>query len=193
MFSWWKRKEIEGYPGPLIHEPLQWNEESAKAYGAWNDSLEKKRILNQLLDAFLVYSRRGETLDDAIDYMDTPMHRGFVLYLDKLGYPFETYRFLLELFKDRIKEDGYVVNLKDVMTREETGGLTTVYRYYLKPSIRDITEGIRSQRYGNVKLELHVRNDIPMHFKCLSTIYQDRSYMEASSLREFLNVILLSS
>lgn len=194
MFSWWNRKtERDDVPVPLIHEPLKWDKDSDIAYATWRDSLEKKRILNQLLDAYLVFSRRGETLDNAIDYSDAPMHRGFVLYLDKLGYSFETYRFLLELFKDRIKEDGYILNLNDAMTRVDKGDISTVYRYYLKPSMRDMNHGLRSQRYGNVKLELHVLNDIPIHFKCLSTIYRDRSYQEAASFRELLDVMLLSA
>lgn len=192
MLSWWKRKtESGGIRRPLIHEPLEWDEDSAKAYASWLDSLEKERILNQLLDAFLLFSQKGETLDDAIDYTDAPMHRGFVLYLDKLDFPFETYRFLLELFKDRIKDDGYILNLNDAMTRVDENGIATVYRYYLKPSMRDMAQGLRTQRYGNVKLELHVRNDMPIHFKCLSTIYRDRSYTEASPFKELVDVILL--
>lgn len=175
----------------MIHEPLHFDEENMPMYNEWLDSLEKKRLLNQILDAFLVFSRNGETLDEAIDITDAPMHRGFILHLDSLAYPFATYRYLLEYLKDQILKAPYFLSLKDVMTRNEAGGVRTVYRYYLKPSLRKWEGGLRPQLFGNVKLELHVLNDAPLGFHCLSSIYQDRAYEKPSNLKDLMETLLL--
>lgn len=194
MLNWWKKKASDPKDHrPLIHEPMKWDTASVAAYETWLDTLEKKRILNQLFDAFLVFSRRGETLDDAIDFSDTPMHRGFIIHAGYLSFDFTTYRFLLEFFKDKLIDHGYHLALNDAMTSMQKEEMKTVYRYYLKPSLRDYTGGKRDQLFGNVKIELHVRGDRVHHLQCLSTVYSDRSYEPAKGFRELIEVLLLSN
>lgn len=193
MWNWWKKRaSTPEERKPLIHEPLKWDEQSRFAYQEWLDTLEKKRILNQLLDAYLVFCRRGETLDDAIDISDTAMHRGFIIHARYLSYEFSTYRFLLEYFKDRIKAEGYHLALNDAMTSSQGGEIRTVYRYYLKPPLKDILEARRPQLFGNIKIELHVVEDRVHHLQCLSTVYNDRSYEPALEFKELVDALLLS-
>lgn len=190
MFSFWKKDQASPSGKALIHEPLQPLADTDVDFHAWQDSLEKRRLVNQMLDAYLQFEASGNTADEAIDYVDTPRHRGFILHLDALAYSLSSCRFMLEFFREKLRVESYRLATNDVMARQLDGALQSVYRYQLKPrGLED--EKLKSQRYGNISLELHVVNDKPLRLQCLAGLYSDRMYKDPEPFRRMLEAMLL--
>jgi len=65
------------------------------------------------------------------------------------------------------------------------------YSYYLKPSLRLQNTQPAEQLYGNITIELELRDGVPRQLKCTATYYSDANYREVRQSDEWFSVIFL--
>ncbi len=178
---------------PAIHEMLERSEVDLADYQQWHGTLAKRRLLDWLREAHLSYMMEGSTRDAAVDFLNTPSAKGFVLHLYKTRYRKREIIHFFDYLKERILELGYRTSLSDTQTYNRKDWVEQVDRHYLKPptDLRNPGRGKFDQRFGNITIELEYRNDKLYLLKFKATTYSDHLYQEAKGFEELMKTLYL--
>ena len=175
---------------PAVAGLIERSEEERADFARWKETLVSKRMLNWLADQYAIYRVLPHDIDEALDFLDTPSSKGFVIHFHKTQYSRRECAHLLDLLKERVRAVNYMPQLSDTRTFSRGEWVETVERHYLKPRPKFEGEAPFSQGFGNVLIELVLRNDAPYHLKFSATAYNDRLYKEADDFQELMQVIL---
>ncbi len=188
------QKAEESSPSnPYLHELINRTEEEKSAYKIWKGSLSQRRMMDWLNDQYAIWQALPDDIDPAIDFLNTPSSKGFVIHLSKKEYPREDAIHLFDYFKEQVLALNYKPQLSDTRTWSQKSWVETVERHYLKPRQNWAGEKKINQRFGNVTIELTFRNDLPHHLKFRATSYSDHLYAEAEEFRELMQAVLVST
>ncbi len=203
MADWWGyfkglfQKEAESSPSqPFIHELLERTEEEKGDYDLWKRTLAKRRIIDWVNMQYASFLVTGEAdLDKAIDILNTPSSKGFVLHFDEQLHNTKDFLHFFDYLKERILTLYYKTSVSDNRTYTKTGRsgntwVENVQRHYLKPRFQFTDDEKMIQQFGNIKIELTSRNDQIKNLKFSATIYKDYKYTEAQSFQDLMGVIL---
>ncbi len=129
-------------------------------------------------------------MDEAMDFLHTPSAKGFVIHFYKTNYNRQEVSHLFDFLKDQVKALNYKVQISDTRTYNRENWVETVERHYLKPRPgKDRKEKI-NQRFGNITIELLLRDDRVYQLKFQATAYRDHQYEEAEKFRDLMLAIL---
>ena len=185
-----QQEEQSSSSNPYIHELIIRSEAEKQTFAAWKGSLEHRRLVDWLLDQYAIWLEFPQRLDPAVDFLNTASSKGFVVYLHKTSYSRQEATWLMDFLKEQVLLLHYKVQVSDTRTWTQKSGVETVERHYLKPRM-SLPEGDKcNQRYGNVTVELSLRNDLPRLLKFQSTTYKDQLYTEALNFRDLMHAVL---
>lgn len=175
--------EQSSVSNPVSHEILKRSEQHLTDYEYWKNTLTCKRMVDWLIAEYTVSRTNPQGLDDAVDFMDNPHAKGFILHYQSKQEESD-YLFFLDFLKERILENGYRSYMSDVKSYTKNEEVETVQRHYLKPV--PSFEPPVNQEFGNVTIELVFRNDKTKLLRLSAMPYSDRKYKKA---REFSQLI----
>ncbi|MBR9921234.1 MAG: hypothetical protein GYB31_10380 [Bacteroidetes bacterium] len=161
---------------PLIHEMIERTEEEKADYEQWKEKLVRRRMSSWLLDQYAVFKVNPDHIDEAIDFLDTPSSKGFAIHFYKTGYALRECRHFLDYLKERVRAIGYRSQISDTRSWQSEKYVETVERHYLKPKPDFSTPGKNKQAFGNIRMELKLRNDKPFQLTFSATTYKDHLY-----------------
>lgn len=214
MASWWE--QIKGvFAGaqtstarePVLHDTLVRHRDRKADFERWQEAIVAKAMRAWLAQAYGHYLTHGRPPSEAIDFLDTPSSKGFVMHFDELQYSREEAEMFQLLLRDRVlyggpdRERTYRTQVADTKTYNANGATERVDRYYLKPrpvfhedpaiaaAPDNYTADQFGQGFGNVLIELIVRNEQPYRLRFSATIYHDRVYQEAESFGRLVEVL----
>jgi hypothetical protein len=176
---------------PAVHQLIERSEAEQADLLRWKETIVCKRLLNWLGDQYLLYRALPDDIDEAIDFLDTPSSKGFVIHLHKTGYSRRDATHLLDLFKEKVLALDYRTQVSDSRTYSRQAWVETVERHYLKPRLNRKSEGPLDQLFGNIMVELVLRDDKPHHLKFSATSYQDRLFREAEDFQDLVQAVLV--
>ena len=217
--SWWEqikgvfaRAEASSATEPVAHAVLTRHRERREAYERWRDGIVAERMQVWLAEAYAHYLQHDEPPSRAVDFLDTPSSKGFVIHFDELQYSLEEAEMFQLLLRERVLApvtlpDGttgkpYRTQVADTKTYAKAGATERTDRYYLKPrlvlhedpAIAANPDGHTAdqfgQGFGNVLIELVVRNDRPHMLRFSATVYHDRVYQKAESFGALMGLVL---
>lgn len=175
---------------PVLHTVIERTEQEKKDYEFWKDTLVRRRLTDWLSDQYAIYRVIPENVDEALDFLDTPSQKGFVIHFYKTQYSRRDVTHLLDYFKAQVKQLDYRSQLSDTRTFNRSKWVETIERHYLKPQPSfDTTQKI-DQKYGNVMIELDFRDDRPYRLKFSATSYQDHLFQDANDFKELIQMVL---
>jgi len=179
---------------PLIHEMIERTEEELEDYRQWKQTLVLRRLLDWVKDQFTIYKVAPEDTDEAIDFLDTPSSKGFVIHFNQTRYSRRDATHLFDYLKESVLNQNYRTQISDTRSYSRNKWVETVERHYLKPGLKIQTEpseaGKFEQKYGNVMIELELRDDKVHNLRFRATSYQDRQFHDASEFGELLQFIM---
>ncbi|HMQ49811.1 MAG TPA: hypothetical protein PKA00_20355 [Saprospiraceae bacterium] len=185
------RQAEESSPSqPLIHEIINRSEEEKQDYERWKTTLVCRRLRDWLSDQYAIYQALPNDIDEALDFLHTPSSKGFVIHLHKTRYNLRDMRHFLDFLKEQVLAAGYRTQISDLRTYQRTHWVETIERHYLKPRSLKSDDNTLSQGYGNIMIELELRNDQVHYLRFRTTAYQDRLFEKARDFRELMQVIL---
>ncbi len=159
-------------------------------YQEWLNSSEYQRSLRTIREIFEAGSfGYGDLRGDIIR---TPTYAMLVLHPES-GLSTQDFRFLHDVWKDRILGLGYTHYLSDLRINKTDGGLEEhIERHYLKPDVyEDMMHGRPVNRlYGNITLEHFLFNGDTDHFKLTMTFYHEHGIKKEKSLEELMEKLL---
>ncbi|MCB9081450.1 MAG: hypothetical protein H6555_07030 [Lewinellaceae bacterium] len=185
-----RKAEVSSPSQPLIHEMLVRSETEQADYVHWRETLVCRRLRDWLSDQYAIFHVLPQDIDEALDFLDTPSSKGFVIHFHKTRYSKRDVIHFLDYLKDQVLSLQYRTQISDLRTYERPQWVETVQRHYLKPRPAATDEGKFHQGYGNIRIELLFRNDEPYNLKFSATAYQDHQFQKATSFRELMQAIL---
>ena len=187
---------------PIEHEVLSRHRDHADAFQVWKEGLSAKRINNWLSDAYSRWQLNDRQDDEAFDFLDTPSSKGFAINWPRAAYSLEDAEMYQLLLRERVLSKDYRTQVADSRSWIEAGALHRLDRYYLKPRFKTSasfgedhqldahTADQLDQQFGNVLIELNVRQHQPQQLRFSANVYHDRIYQPAEHFAALMQVIL---
>ncbi len=169
-----------------VHELIVRDVSFHESYDKWLSGESRKEWHERLRCAFNMHRASLDSQDDFIDFLEFRATTGFVMHLQNEEIPAIEASFIMDLLKDLTKKSGYRLSVSD---RRKKGNVV-VEKHYLKPPIHRGGGEPINQLYGNITIELTVKNYNPCSLKFIATHYQDRSYLPPLDISELLEEII---
>lgn len=170
---------------PILHDVLKRSSEYKDGFYDWKEKQEDAFFYSWLANIHRKYVEHDQD-EKLISFLNTPSKKGFVLHLQH-NYLFDDPQYLMDSIKERVLNLGYRVYLSDQKSYNSTNSIETLQRHYLKPPLNFQPNKKLSQLFGNIAIQLVLKNDIPRYLKFSATTYQDRMFDDADT---FNNLIL---
>lgn len=156
-------------------------------YNKWKSNGDAALML-KLLRATVEGSTGPEESSLRVDFYNLPGAKGFSVYGLSATDP-GNYRFLMDLFKERMVEMDYRLYSSIVEQKTEADRPPVVERHYLKPAARN-TDKPMEQLYGNVLIELEIPDGHVKQLKLLATHYTGFDYKPVRGFDELIGNLL---
>ena len=165
-------------------------EEEKKDYEFWKKTLVCKRLLNWLSDQYSIFRALPNDTDEAVDFLNTPSSKGFVVHFYKTEYSERDVTYLFDLLKEKILALEYRTQISDRREFNRLNWVEKIERHYLKPKPDFLKKEKFNQGFGNITVELIFRNDKPYQLKLQATIYKDHLFKEAETFQSLMQNIV---
>lgn len=179
---------------PAVHEMIERDAEELEQYERWKQTLARRRLFDWLTDQYVVFQANRPT-DEAISFLDTPSSKGFVIHFAQTHYSRAEIGHFFHYLKERILELNYRTQISDRRVFSRENWVETQERHYLKPRTRHQRKagpperGGMDQKFGNITVELELRDDQPWNLRLRATTYQDALYNTPESFRALMMAI----
>ena len=175
---------------PLIHKVIERSQEEKADYEHWKGTLVCRRLLDWLHDQYAIHKVLPEDTDEAMDFLDTPSSKGFVIHFFKTRYSKRDVTHFFDFLKEKVLAGNYRNQLSDIRTYNRPKWVETVQKHYLKPRTKFNTGEKINQQYGNITIELLLRDDTVYNLKFRATSYQDRQYAQPADFKELIQQLM---
>ncbi len=176
---------------PFVSEKLIRSDTFAEKYKEWKE----KRRVNRRLDALKIAMDELNNHAGSHPYLvryKSPEANGFALYAG-FGFRDEEYSFLLDHFGEIILTLGYRIYTSDRRHSDKGEYVERIDRHYIKPAPSSIANAPLNQLYGNILIELILRNDKPFLLKLIASVYAGRQYSEPLTFDALVEVLFAES
>jgi hypothetical protein len=176
-------------PAPAVgevHELIVRDARYEKAYAAWLDGEGRQEWNERLRCAFNLHRASVDSQDDCIDFLEFRATSGFVMHLQNEEIPAIEASFIMDHLRDLTLKSGYRMSVSDRRTK----GSLVIEKHYLKPPIHRGRCQPINQLYGNITIELTIKQGNPCSLKFIATHYQDRSYLPPLDISALLEEII---
>ena len=175
---------------PTIHEIIERSEVELTNYEHWKNSLAARRLLDWLKNEYFTFLTSSNNIDQSIDFLDTTSKKGFVIHFSNMKYSLEEITFLFDYLKEKVKKLPYRIYVSDTRTYPKNDFVETIHRHYLKPSLKlKMSEQKASQAFGNITIEMFLKNDQIVNLKFSATTYRDHQFEEAGNFNDLMKEI----
>ncbi|MFN7119871.1 MAG: hypothetical protein ACK4TA_23960, partial [Saprospiraceae bacterium] len=154
-------------------------------------TLVRRRLTDWLSDQYAIFRVLPQDIDEAMDFLDTPSSKGFVIHFYKTNYSRRDVMFLMDYLKEQVLALDYKTQVSDSRTFTRTNWVETIQRHYLKPRPNFEQKGKLNQKFGNVTIEMQLRNDQPHHLKFQATTYNDHLFKDAHDFEDLMQAVLM--
>lgn len=175
---------------PLIHEMIERTAEQKKDYEFWKTAFVCKRLQKWLSDQYAIFQALPDDTDEAMDFLDTPSSKGFVIHFHKTEYSERDVTYLFDLFKEKVLNLDYRTQISDRREFNRPNWVEKIERHYLKPKPDYMKTEKFNQGFGNITIELVFRDDKPHQLKLRATVYKDHLFKDAESFQSLMQSIL---
>ncbi|MBK7871283.1 MAG: hypothetical protein IPJ74_11700 [Saprospiraceae bacterium] len=185
-------KSEESSPSqPYLHEMIERSEEEKSDYAHWKETLVRRRLTDWLNDQYAIFRVLPNDIDEAMDFLDTPSSKGFVIHFYKTNYSRRDVTHLLDYLREQVLGLDYRTQISDSRTFNRPNWVETIERHYLKPKPDFQHEGKFNQKYGNITIEMSLRNEQPHQLKFQATSYKDHLFKDAHDFEELMQEVLI--
>ena len=175
---------------PLIHEMIERTEEEKKDYEFWKKTMVCKSLLDWLSNQYAIFQALPNDTDEAMDFLNTPSSKGFVIHFYKTEYSERDVTYLFDLLKEKILALEYRTQISDRREFNRPDWVEKIERHYLKPKPNFLKKEKFDQGFGNITIKLLFRNDKPYQLKFQATIYKDHLFKDAETFQNLMNNII---
>lgn len=185
-----KEAEQSSPSNPLIHKLIERSDADKEDYQHWKKTLVCRRLLDWLHDQYAISRVAPNDIDEALDFLDTPSSKGFVIHFHKTQYSKRDVTHFFDYLKEQVKQLGYRVQISDSRTYNRPNWVETVDKHYLKPRLNIQQSGQLDQKFGNILIEILLKDEQIFNLKFRATTYHDRQFKDASNFENLMHEVL---
>ncbi len=190
LFRLGQQAESSSPTQPAIHELIQRSEEELADYESWKESFVLRRLLDWLSDQYAIHRVAPADVDTTLDFLNTPSSKGFVIHFHDTQYSRREATHFFDYLKDRVKTFNYRRQLSDTRTYARENWVETLEKHYLKPR-HDYQEGeLLDQQFGNILIELEIRDNKVHNLRFRATYYRDRNFHPPRDFKDLMQGVL---
>jgi len=173
---------------PVIHEIIKRSEKEQLDFEQWKKTLARRRLLDWLNAQYAIFLTCPNDIDEAIDFLNTPSSKGFVIHFHQTKYSKREIIHFFDALKEQVRALNYRSYVSDLKTYNRKNWVETTQRHYLKPpaSFKVNTEGKSKQAYGNITIEIVLRDEKVYQLKFSATTYKDHLFEEATEFKDLM-------
>lgn len=175
---------------PAIHELIERTAEEKEDYAFWKDTLVRRRLTDWLSQQYALYQVLPLDVDESLTFLHTPSSKGFAIHFHQTQYSKRDAVYLLDFLKEKVSNLNYRTQISDTRTYSRPNWVETLQQHYLKPRVKFEENEPMNQLFGNITIELLLRNEQPHLLKLIATAYQDRSYHPPLEFKHLMLEIL---
>lgn len=188
-------RERDSSPGrPYVREAMTRSEDDRADLVHWKRTRARERMLTTIHEAYADYLIAPDEQTRAIDFLNTPSSKGFVWHFSDTHDNEQDFQHLFDYLRERVLALGYIAQMSDVRTYQRTHWVETVQRHYLKPRVQFVGEGSEDmkaiQRFGNISVELLLRNERIANLKLRVNSYHDHKFEAAERFPDLMRHLL---
>lgn len=184
-----KQVEESSATKPAIHEVINRSIAEKEDFEHWKKTIVRRRLSDWLNNQYAIYKTLPLETDEGIDFLNTPSMKGFVIHFHQTQYSKRDALHFLDFLKERVANLNYRTQLSDVRTYSKPKWVESIQKHYLKPRT-NFEEGVKiDQQYGNVSIDLVLRDDRPHHLRFSATSYSDHLYNDAKDFEELVMAV----
>ena len=179
---------------PVIHEMIVRTEAQKKDYAFWKSTLVRRQLSDWLIQQYGLFKALPRETDEAIDFLDTPSSKGFVIHLYKTQYSERDATYFFDYLKERVLAAEYRTQISDCRAFNRPQHTEKIERHYLKPKPDFLPEKQEklNQRFGNVMIELEFRDDNPYRIKFRATGYRDSLFKDTEDFQDLMGILMVA-
>jgi hypothetical protein len=185
-----KTSEESSPSTPVDHQLISRTEEEKEDFDFWKKTLIRRRLQDWLNNQYAIYQVAQDDIDEALDFLNTPSSKGFVVHFHKTQYSQRDVTHFFDFLKEQVLELDYRPQISDTRTYSRASWVETIQRHYLKPRPFVKNEGKFRQLYGNVMIELELRNEKVYNLRFRATSYNDHQFKEAKDFRLLMQQLM---
>jgi len=176
---------------PTIHEVIERTPQQLIEYENWKSTLSSRRMIDWLYNEYITFLSNPKNIDPSVDFLNTTSSKGFVIHFSKTNYRLDEITYLFDFLKEKVQQLPYRSYVSDTRTYPKNNFVETIHRHYLKPSLKNKIAGKKAnQRFGNINIELNLRNDKVRNLKFSATSYRDHLFEEADDFENLMREVL---
>lgn len=175
---------------PVVHEMITRSPEEKADFGQWKEGLVCRRLLGWLSDQYAIFRVLPDDIDEALDFLDTPSSKGFVIHFHKTNYSRREVIHLFDFLKEKVLTLNYKTQISDLRTYNRSGWVETIERHYLKPRPNFIPGEKLKQAFGNVMIEVELRDDQVRNLRFRATSYKDHQFEDALDFKDLMSALV---
>ena len=176
---------------PAVHEMIERDAEELADYERWKRTAARQRLFDWITEQYTQFLA-GQQRDHSVSFLDTASSKGFVVHFSETQYRRDEINHFFHYLKERVLALNYRTQISDRRVFSRRDWVETQERHYLKPRTRHqrktapLERGGLDQKFGNITVELELRDDVPWNLRLRATTYQDSLYGEPESFRALL-------
>ncbi len=175
---------------PVVHEIIQRSNLEQNFLSQFKLGITFRQILDWIRDEYKVRPQnKSGNKKDHLQFVKTKGLSGFIIFFNQTNYTQEETIAFFDSLKAKILEENYVSYVSDSRAFVKDGNKEEVQRHYLKPSLRKSTEKLLPQLFGNINIELVLKNNKTQYLKFVATHYKDHLFQEVVPFEQLINFI----
>lgn len=175
---------------PVVHEMIKRSPAEREDYLQWREGLIRRRLIDWLRDQYAIFQVLPDDIDEALDFLNTPSSKGFVVHFYKTNYSRREVIHFFDYLKEQVLALNYRTQISDSRTYNKPDWVETTERHYLKPRPNFEAGKKSKQAFGNVMIEVEIRDDKVRNLRFRATVYKDHQFEEAEDFKDLMQALL---
>jgi len=187
--SWFNEEAVSSPTKPFVQEWLDRTEEEEKDLFSWQLSMSALELNSLVLSQFKEFNKSKKNSHKLVYFLKNQSSGGFMLYFSKTDYSLRDAQRFMDFLNMKIKGNGYKTQVADYKLYTKNDHPERLERFYLKPKLMPAIDGKAQQLFGNILIELIIRDEKPRQLKFQATTYTDYQFVEGKSFEELMNLL----
>jgi hypothetical protein len=184
--------ELSNPQNPAVHEVINPSDYDLSDYLNWKSTIVCSNFfswLNQQYSHYLL----DTPFSPSITFLNKTPSFGFMIHFSEMGYSKRDAIYISLLLKDKTLNLKYRLQIADrKIYYLKNIGMEITERHYLKPKKIVKPDEKIEQYYGNITIELLLRNDLPFQLTYRATSYPDRIYAPGLPFSQLMEKLLMN-
>lgn len=172
--GWFKAADESSPTKPFIEERLERSETEQEDLKKWKLSNSCLDLCSLVYDSFL-----EEKNHPALTFLKLRSSSGFIINLEKEKTSLNDAQRFMDFLREKVLALNYKRQNSNYRLYTKNGKTEKIERFYMKPRLKLVENNRVDQLYGNVIIELTIREEQPLSLKFQVNRYSDRNYTDS--------------